>query len=299
MPREENVIVRQAWKLEKDLFYSLVSKSLKILPASRRAAVSIVLRFGSLSRDIPVDSTRSLLDFLQYIEVSGASNLQILYIQRAKQANDPWSGHIAFPGGRQEGNEKDIETAIRETKEEVGLDLGNWRHFICIGRLSDREIRLRNRSLNDSAYCAFVFLQLTAATPPLKLCPSEVASAFWVSLDTFLLYGDQLLCTKAIERKWDIWWFRWLSYLLPKSIYHWLALDRVYFSAIALKPWVVAMEYAKDGVIAAGRDDPLWLWGLTLAATSDLLESVMDKRLDHIFVTPANRLVSWWIPSKC
>jgi len=162
MPREENVIVRQAWKdpyslqkLEKDLFYSLVSKSLKILPASRRAAVAIVLRFGSLSRDIPVDSTRSLLDFLQYIEVSGASNLQILYIQRAKQANDPWSGHIAFPGGRQEGNEKDIETAIRETKEEVGLDLGNWRHFICIGRLSDREIRLRNRSLNDSAYCAF------------------------------------------------------------------------------------------------------------------------------------------------
>lgn len=49
---------------------------------------------------------------------------EVLFIRRAEHPNDPWSGHMAFPGGRREPTDDDlIATAVRETREEVGLDL--------------------------------------------------------------------------------------------------------------------------------------------------------------------------------
>ncbi|WP_243665885.1 CoA pyrophosphatase [Vulcanisaeta sp. JCM 16159] len=47
--------------------------------------------------------------------------------KRTENPNDPWSGDAAFPGGRfNPTKDKDlVETAIRETREEVGLDLTN------------------------------------------------------------------------------------------------------------------------------------------------------------------------------
>lgn len=34
-----------------------------------------------------------------------------------------WSGHIALPGGKREVDETDLAAAIRETEEEVGINL--------------------------------------------------------------------------------------------------------------------------------------------------------------------------------
>ena len=52
----------------------------------------------------------------------------VLLIRRAERAGDPWSGHMALPGGRQEPADADlVETAIRETFEEVGLRLDRAR----------------------------------------------------------------------------------------------------------------------------------------------------------------------------
>jgi 8-oxo-dGTP pyrophosphatase MutT (NUDIX family) len=49
---------------------------------------------------------------------------ELLFIRRATRAGDPWSGQIGLPGGRYEPADDLLETtALRETLEEVGLDL--------------------------------------------------------------------------------------------------------------------------------------------------------------------------------
>ena len=61
--------------------------------------------------------------------------VELLFIERARVDGDPWSGHIAFPGGRKEDVDAGArETAERETLEELGLDLGTGRY---LGRLDD------------------------------------------------------------------------------------------------------------------------------------------------------------------
>ena len=64
-----------------------------------------------------------------------APSPRFLLVERARLAGDPWSGHLALPGGRAQAGDRDLRaTAERETREEVGLDLGVARF---LGRLDD------------------------------------------------------------------------------------------------------------------------------------------------------------------
>ncbi|MGD0477750.1 MAG: CoA pyrophosphatase [Nitrososphaerales archaeon] len=55
----------------------------------------------------------------------------VLLIKRADREGDPWSGQVAFPGGKaQEGDSTLKDTAMRETREEVGIDLGQDAEFL-------------------------------------------------------------------------------------------------------------------------------------------------------------------------
>jgi 8-oxo-dGTP pyrophosphatase MutT (NUDIX family) len=106
----------------------------------------------------------------------------ILLIRRAEQAGDPWSGHMALPGGRQDPAEPDLmATAIRETAEEVGFDL---RPEHLLGTLDD--VVPRTPSLPPIAVRPYVFG--LDRRPTLTLNP-EVAAARWIPLD-LLLHPD-------------------------------------------------------------------------------------------------------------
>jgi 8-oxo-dGTP pyrophosphatase MutT (NUDIX family) len=106
----------------------------------------------------------------------------LLLIRRAERTGDPWSGHMALPGGRQDPSEPDLlATAVRETWEEVGLELGR-RHLL--GTLDD--VVPRTPVLPPIAVRPYVFT--LRHRPALSLNP-EVAAARWVPLD-LLLHPD-------------------------------------------------------------------------------------------------------------
>jgi 8-oxo-dGTP pyrophosphatase MutT (NUDIX family) len=125
---------------------------LEIEGMARRAAVALILRVGALDA------------------------LEILMIRRATYAGDPWSGHVAFPGGRHEPGDETLEqTAIRETREETAIDLA--RHGAILGSLDDLEPRTpRLPPIVITPYVAVV-----EADAAFEIGP-EVAEVFWVPL---------------------------------------------------------------------------------------------------------------------
>ena len=100
---------------------------------------------------------------------------ELLLIRRAQRAGDPWSGHVALPGGRRDPADRDLaETARRETREETGVLLGE-----PLGALDDlRPTRSRNPRI---VVRPFVFH--LPARPPVRVDPREVAYHRWVGLD--------------------------------------------------------------------------------------------------------------------
>jgi 8-oxo-dGTP pyrophosphatase MutT (NUDIX family) len=103
----------------------------------------------------------------------------VLLIRRADRAGDPWSGHMALPGGRREPHDEDlVATVVRETFEEVGLRLDR---ADLLGGLDD--VVPRTPVLPPIAVRPFVF----ALTERPALTPNpEVAAVRWVLLDHLL-----------------------------------------------------------------------------------------------------------------
>ena len=107
----------------------------------------------------------------------GAPGPEVLFIRRADQPQDPWSGHMAFPGGRVDpGDEGPLAAALRETREEVGLDLETAGERL--GRLSEVRAIGRGRPLS-MVICPFVF---ALDADPVLVTNHEVGAVVWVPL---------------------------------------------------------------------------------------------------------------------
>jgi 8-oxo-dGTP pyrophosphatase MutT (NUDIX family) len=108
----------------------------------------------------------------------GGGGAEVLLIRRAEREGDPWSGHMAFPGGRRDPGDADLlATALRETREEVGLDLGA--RGTLLGRLDDLQAISRSRP-TGMTITPFVFS--LSGEVALTFDPEEVAEALWVPL---------------------------------------------------------------------------------------------------------------------
>jgi 8-oxo-dGTP pyrophosphatase MutT (NUDIX family) len=101
---------------------------------------------------------------------------ELLFIRRAQREGDPWSGQIAFPGGRRARHDASLQvTAERETQEELSVNLS--RVGTCLGVLSD--LCPRSPALPSIVVRPYVYRtqQVFAIRPN-----HEVESTFWIPL---------------------------------------------------------------------------------------------------------------------
>lgn len=122
----------------------------------------------------------------------GAGGLEALFIRRAVRAGDPWSGHIGLPGGRREPGDADLlTTAIRETREEIGVSLPP---AALLGALDDLEPS--SPSLPPLMIRPFVF---GVEPRPEAGTSGEVVSSCWIALDS--LHAARGTATVSIRDK--------------------------------------------------------------------------------------------------
>lgn len=111
-----------------------------------------------------------------------ARGAELLLIRRAQNPRDPWSGHMALPGGRRDAGDVDlVHTAIRETSEEIQVDLA--RDAKLLGHLPITRAVARARDI-DLAIFPIVFALEREVLPEPN--PREVESVLWTPVDHLL-----------------------------------------------------------------------------------------------------------------
>jgi 8-oxo-dGTP pyrophosphatase MutT (NUDIX family) len=124
----------------------------------------------------PADTPRASVALVLRPAPAGA---ELLLIRRAVREGDPWSGHVALPGGRAQPEDPDpVATAVRETYEEVGIDLAGPERWL--GALPAVHPQGGAPRVLVRPY-VFGVPARTAATPN-----HEVAEAAWITADDLL-----------------------------------------------------------------------------------------------------------------
>ena len=145
--------------------------------ARRIAAVSIVLK-TKLELSCFTDSEVHLGDLLKRDPL-----LSVCLIKRAKRDGDYWSGDVALPGGKAERGETSLLCAMRETYEELGLDLSRKSAFLHLGQGKTLDIGGGNKGLSVVPH-VFIYNEGADSSPQFNLSQDEVDFAWFQPLDT-------------------------------------------------------------------------------------------------------------------
>jgi len=100
-------------------------------------------------------------------------DFRVFFVKRVENDADPWSGQMAFPGGKRD--EKDVnlkQTVVRETLEETGINLLDCCRFL--GVLT----AVRSRPRPDLRILPFVVL--VEYEPLVRLNRKELEDFYWI-----------------------------------------------------------------------------------------------------------------------
>ncbi|CAA7258741.1 unnamed protein product [Cyclocybe aegerita] len=271
----------------------------------RRAAVALIIRVVP-APNAPVpqipEKPPTLPEFFDQDWVNHPhARPEILYLHRENHAATDASmwqarinhkqneAHVAFPGGRQEpDDEGGLYTAMRQTWEEIGIDLAEP-CYTCVGQLDDREITTSLGKRLLMILSPFVFLQFTPHAPPPD--PVDTTTLHWTPLTSLVSINT--------PPRWSNVTVDAASRLAPKHSSFLRLLVRVFigsmeFPAIVLQPSASSPfaspqlngDSKTNNEKAAPSSNPktsnpksqgllrpqqLKLWGLSLGMTLDLM----------------------------
>lgn len=103
----------------------------------------------------------------------GDQGEEVFFIERAAHIDDPWSGNLAFPGGKVEaGDPAPRDAAERETREEVGIDLRQAEYLGFLTEITGAQLPVR----------VACFVYLLSGPPPMVVPNREIADTLWVPI---------------------------------------------------------------------------------------------------------------------
>lgn len=167
----------------------------------RIAALTVALERRTPARG-PADP--DLAQAAVLLMVRPTDPLELLLIRRAEKEGDPWSGHMALPGGRREPRDVDLlATALRETEEETRIRVPRGG---VLGGLDELRPNARRRfPITIAPFVAAVPADARAVP-----APSEVDAAIWVPLPH--LASDEAVDEVLVELEEESFRFPALSY---------------------------------------------------------------------------------------
>jgi len=150
-----------------------------------------------------------------------SQDLNVLFVKRAENPGDPWSGQIALPGGKRNSKDKSLkDTVLREVLEETGINLLEECMFLGV------TATLRSRLNPEIRVLPFVFL--LQHEPIVRLNINELERYYWIPVKE-LIVNESVVRLKAgirpafIVGDLKIWG---LTYRILKVFFNALSMNR-------------------------------------------------------------------------
>ncbi len=110
----------------------------------------------------------------------------ILFVKRVKNLKDPWSGQMALPGGKRDITDETLkDTVIRETAEEVGIDLNTCQILGVLPAL---------QSVPRPSMKILPFVIFCERKPEIVLNKNELEAYVWISLEDLVRNKGTYTC---------------------------------------------------------------------------------------------------------